>query len=487
VRDKNRRPLQLTTPPRYYEHNIWLALETAIPLWATGETPVPVSAWPELPDTGGGIAIYEGRLRDLAAQLEDVSLTAAISALPRPNQAYWTLSALWAGWLWGREAIGPFTSVLKRQRYDWAWHTTALQATLENLSARLAEGTPFFGLITEAEPGFDAAAILGAELAELRLMSIAARPGQRQTQIVWSKQREGDPSDTPLSFSESAKLLLARRGEPAAYLLMQDAALSGWAYSKAQPDEATTPSELFNRAREELADAFRYQDGFLRYGGTDKDPTTGLWWLRADANAAEAISDRAEKFIVAQLLERPGLEKQTLEKNLYAKFPGLQTPPSALLERVLHSYADEADPGWTLKASDEPKARRRDVTEMKTMLSELGKRMGFTVMGEETLRWESDEATFTFVVTASAVFGETLRHTPRSTHNLIVLPGGRARLALEKLHANPHLAQMAEGWGFLKFRLARRMAENQEITPELFLQQVAIDPLSEESTQLPLF
>lgn len=46
---RRERPRQLTIPPKFRENNIWLALEHSLSLWATGQPPVPLTLWPELP------------------------------------------------------------------------------------------------------------------------------------------------------------------------------------------------------------------------------------------------------------------------------------------------------------------------------------------------------------------------------------------------------------------------------------------------------
>ncbi|HTX78189.1 MAG TPA: hypothetical protein VMC62_00905, partial [Longilinea sp.] len=97
------RPRQLSVPPQFKERNLWQALEEAIDVWAGQPSPVPLVNWPELPPPSGGIALYRGRLRTLFPLPETVQPKAIIAALPYPNQAFWTLSAIWAGWLWGKE------------------------------------------------------------------------------------------------------------------------------------------------------------------------------------------------------------------------------------------------------------------------------------------------------------------------------------------------------------------------------------------------
>ena len=153
-------------PAEFLEHNIWLALESAVDLWIHNKPEVPITKWPEAPPPGGGVCLYEGRIRELAAELPKIDVNAILTSFPRPNQAFWTLSALWSGWLWGPEALEHFKSVLRRKRYDWGWHANAIQGALESLASDLPDGTPYYGLINEAEPGFLSAALLGSQLAK---------------------------------------------------------------------------------------------------------------------------------------------------------------------------------------------------------------------------------------------------------------------------------------------------------------------------------
>ena len=115
------RPRQLTVPPRFYENNLWLSLEKAVQIWgqackstsadpSSGRVrPVRIKVWPELGEPGE-VTLFEGRFKDLAEQIKDLRLQGVLTVIPRPNQAFWTLSAVWAGWLWGRERV----SSLKR-------------------------------------------------------------------------------------------------------------------------------------------------------------------------------------------------------------------------------------------------------------------------------------------------------------------------------------------------------------------------------------
>ena len=106
------RPRKLNVPSQFRENNIWLELEKAVSLWSQNTSaeelvfnPIPITTWPELPPDSGGICLFDGRLNDLVIQILKnplaIKIKAVSGALPRPNQAYWSLSVLWAGWLWG--------------------------------------------------------------------------------------------------------------------------------------------------------------------------------------------------------------------------------------------------------------------------------------------------------------------------------------------------------------------------------------------------
>ena len=112
-----RRPKQLNVPAEFREHNLWLQLERGLSQWTGTASSVLAVAWPERLPESGGICIFEGRLKDLAEEVKKaIPIKAVIGSLPRPNQAFWTLSALWAGWLWGQEAVEPYKQALRRRR-----------------------------------------------------------------------------------------------------------------------------------------------------------------------------------------------------------------------------------------------------------------------------------------------------------------------------------------------------------------------------------
>ncbi len=496
------RPKQLGVPNNFRENNVWLALENAIAEWTAADTePVPLVAWPAQPEAGG-ICLFDGRLTRLVEHLPDaqpeIEIGAVVTAFPRPNQAFWTLSALWAGWLWGQEAVGPFVSVLRRRRYDWAWHTTAVHAALEDLAPYLADGTPFYGLITESEPGFNLAVQTAASLAGFRLEDLALRPDDGQAQLLWQKQTLSETHEEiaiEQTINLAAQDFLRQRGQPVEYLYMQAAAVRGLAQVHLLGNPGLSPADNFTELRNAV-ESFSFMHGFLRYEGSAervpaKSPEVGQWWLRETGEAQPPLADRVEKALVNHLVANPDTPFLELDAAVCRAFPGLLTPESDLLLATLESYAEmDADGGWGMRADDAPKSRRTDLETMRTMLAELGERLGCQVRDEGPLLWldENDQVDYVFYVIASAVLGEIVFDPAYSPErSCIVLPGGRANLVMHKIKNDPHLEQEIEkGWRFLKFRHVRRVAENPTITREVFAEQLDLDPLTYTAPQIPL-
>jgi hypothetical protein len=493
------RPKQLNIPTRFFEHNIWLSLEQAIEQWQTSKSPIPVQMWSSTPADAepGSLHLYEGRLKDLAPQLDGVPIAAVIAPLPRPNQAYWTLSALWAGWLWGRAAVGPFKSVLRRRRYDWGWHATALHAAFQSLRPHLQDGTPILGLIGEDEPGFLASACLAFQYAGYTLNGLAIRPESDQAQLIASA-RQTTPG---VGEIEDAGLLpvmheyLRRRGEPSPYRNLHAAALSRQVYIPAQAnEEEDAPARALSSIQNQVQESLTYRSGFLRYGGTAASVETGHWWLRDPHQVDAPLADRCEIALVRYLIENPDCTFDKLEMAVLKALPGLFTPEPSLIYAILDSYAERPDEifdRWNLRSEDAPSRRRNDIQNMSKLLNHLGERIGFQVAGENPVIWEMQNAqtAYTFYLLASANISKYVYAEQSSPkRSILVLPGGRANLVLFKLKRDPHLDQVVqEGWRFLKFRHLLRITDDSSVTSETFASQLDLDPLTYTTPQIRFF
>jgi hypothetical protein len=522
------RPRSLMTPHRFRENNIWLALEQGLSLWKSDQAKTPLVIWPEQPPVQGGICLFEGRLKDLAASgLRDKisPITAVITALPRPNQAYWTLSALWAGWLWGREAVGPFKNVLRRRRYDWAWHTAALNSTFSSLGSILEANTPFWGLIGEAEPGFISAAFIAAEETGFALDGLCMRRENSQVQITWKRSSHTIDSNQRVDYAhqcaaQAAKDYLQERGEPADFLHVQAAALAALAQDHkllvsprlnepprgqdSKPGEITepNPAQYFASLQGLLKDVFTYRTGFRRYEGSEQSLEIGHWWLKEPNNVSIPLADRIEVALVRFLQNHPGCTLMELDNTLCEAFPGLFTPDFELIQVCLDSYGEQepANSGcWRLKTSDAPAARRSDLEAGGILIHRLGEQLGFVVSeypGAETMAtgaaaahvpftWtdKTGQVRFLIYILASALLGEVVcRREPEEApeaSRIIILPGSRANLAAYKLVNNPLLKEEVEnGWHIIKYRHLRHLAESPFLTPDIFREQLNKDPIT---------
>jgi hypothetical protein len=154
------RPRSLQPPAEYREVNIWRVIERAAGEPRLPSRPVPIRKWRKGEGLEEGtISTFAGTVRELAPSLTDVTPDFLISFLPRPNPAAWTLSAMWADWLWGRSAARSLAGALHRRRYDWNWHAHALTASALSLAAYLPAGVPVAAILGESEPAFFAAAL----------------------------------------------------------------------------------------------------------------------------------------------------------------------------------------------------------------------------------------------------------------------------------------------------------------------------------------
>ncbi|PKN95438.1 MAG: hypothetical protein CVU44_01780 [Chloroflexi bacterium HGW-Chloroflexi-6] len=272
------RPRQLLLPGVFREHNVWMALEKGIGFWvnfspASQVQGVAHTLWPEEPPENGGLIIYEGPLREAVGELSEIPLVALAGIIPRPNQAFWTLSALWAGWLWGREAVAPFKGVLRRRRYDWQWHAEALRALFNNLPAG---DLPFHALVPELEPDFLSAVILAATTSGWQVESFEAEKTNDLAILVFKKGKPSRAKSAQPDINFIRRVLretLEKRAAPADYPSLHAAVLLTLAAKKKlifDDDCVGNIRKLIHTALE--ADEFTDLEGRLH-------PETGRWAL----------------------------------------------------------------------------------------------------------------------------------------------------------------------------------------------------------------
>ena len=485
------RPKQLTIPPRFLEKNVWLALERGLETWAGAGQGIEVVNWPSFPAEGGGLCLFDGPMRDLSPQLKEFTPSAVVTVLPRPNQAFWTLSALWAGWLWGREAATPFKSVLHRQRYDWNWHAVAIHSALKNMADHLPLNTPFFAIVPEPESAFLSAAMLAVAGSGFELAGMALRTRHDPVQILWQKRAfsHADKESSPIDAEEVSQAMISflqERGEPVHFLHLQAAGLA----AMVENQNLHWQDDRLAKVNTVILNALGGPQ-FVHHSES-KNPETGLWGLSEWNAERESLPDRVEIFIVRYLQKNPAAQLRDLETDLNVELTGLLTPSLGLMRAVLTSYALETEGSWSLRPEDQASSRRADLEEAATALTALAARLGFSLERNESpqrlILWhDSGKAVYAFYLLASAMAGRILRQNPNPAElSLLVLPGGRSGLLAYKLNRDPGLRSLAERWRVLKFRNLRRLAGITALSRVRFEEELSGDPI-EPPEQMKLF
>ena len=501
------RPKQLNIPGQFREHNLWLMLESGLSLWAETGSGVPLEAWPgKIPETGG-ICIYEGRLKDLAHEVKkEIPIAAVIGSVPRPNQAFWTLSALWAGWLWGREAVEPFKVALRRRRYDWSWNATALNAAFSHLFELLPLSTPIFGLLPEPEPAFLTSVLTAASAAGFDLNSLAFRTEHDPIQLTWRRgetlKREVNEPDMAV-VRDAIHAHLTERGEPASYLHIHAAGLISLVEMHALKKKDSEFDEALRRTQSVIHNALSADKRFVHYS-SGENVDTGMWGLVSRSEQGEmqsrsahddSLSDRIEVAIVTFLQKNPDSIFLEIEDDLYPNFPGLLTPSKGMIYAVLNSYAERSGAAWKLRPEDVANARRNELNTITAMLEAVGTRLRYTTRKQDhNYLWISGKAgengtiVRAFYILASALVGRAMNDTPHPPEKtIIVIPGGRAGLITYKAQRDPSLAARLKNYRLVKYRLLRTLFEVPVLTRETFEEQIVGDPLEKSKSQMMMF
>jgi len=488
------RPKQLNIPNQFREFNLWNQLERGLGLWTETASGVVVEAWPKKIPESGGICIYEGRLKGLAEEVKkEIPIAAVIGSVPRPNQAFWTLSALWAGWLWGKEAVEPFKVALRRRRYDWAWNATALNAAFGHMFDLLPLNTPFFGLVPEPEPQFLTSVLTAANAAGFGLHSLALRTEHDAVQLVWRRgehlKRETNDADIE-EVRSAIHEHLVERGEPASYLHVHAAGLIALVETHALKKRNQEFDEALRATQLVIQKALEGDDRFIHHS-SGENVDTGMWGLKTPQHGyRESLSDRVEVAIVTFLQKNPNSIYLEIEDDLYPRFPGLFTPSKAMIYAVLQSYAERSGAAWTLRPEDVAAARRNELNNITAMLEVIGTRLGYGTSKEDrNILWQEDgQVAFAFDVLASALVGRAIHETPHSPERtILILPGGRAALATYKAQRDPSLAARMKQYRVVKYRLLRALVEVPVLTRETFTEQIMRDPLEKSTAQLMMF
>ena len=251
------RPRKLTIPGYFIEYNLWEKLEESIGIWSSQPDPIPLTHFPELPPESGGICISHGRLRQLLPLPDGLRTGQVLAIFPRANQAFWTLSAIWAGWIWGRKTLQTMKSGFERQHYDWHWHAYAIRSTLSPL-LRMGKNFHIFSLAPELTQGFLLSLMVGGQAAGFRCHSVNYRADEGDIQIQFIPEEllhEVNLSDLNPFLRNTIRDHLLKKGEPANYLELYSVSLSSLVQTgRMFKDPLDIPTDLQNRIEGSLTE-----------------------------------------------------------------------------------------------------------------------------------------------------------------------------------------------------------------------------------------
>ena len=506
------RPRSLKIPPKFYERNIWLAMEDALP--AQGARAAPLQ--PALVRSNDIASLLVSRepaallvsrgAKELGQLVEPGSARLILAVPPQPDPTLWALSAVWAGWLWGHSAraTDSLRPLLARRRADveWWWHglAQALYALLPTLTA----GGHIVFVTPDADEDALAGLLLAGASAGLALDHALVEP-RTGLRVMWRASQRALPTPPRTAGSDTlageiaekarhaASEILCARGEPTCWPFIHAAIQSELARSDLLraaarlPESGPQPVEFIKKA---TLDALRMP----RSPVYPVEDVRGLWWLTDPGKTGMPLSDRVE-VVVYELLTRtpPASSESDLMDEVYRGFPNPLTPERAYLRLCRQSYAVESQPGvWKLREEDQPQVRQDEIASLRAELIALGKRLDCEVVEHEgRVTWaqsahDTSHPVFTFALSATAELGTHLlaQHPPRG-QPVLVLPGGRGALAHHKLRHDVRLrdAVAGAGWAFVKFRQLRNLIAQPNLDMAFFHDALGQDPLIEKEGQ----
>lgn len=488
------RPKQLSIPNEFVEYNLWQKMEEAVSFWSMRTEKVELNRFPDLPRSTGGICLYTGRLKSILPLEDRFAPSAAFASIPRPNQAFWTLSAVWSGWLLGKDAVQPMHSALERQHYDWYWHTRALHTALSQIS-RTDPPKGFFVIQTEFTPGYSLALTLAARLGDWSVEGLSFQSEQDLLQILLAASPgQGREGKAPASLREAIVALLAGMAEPLEYNQLFVCALKHLVDSENLTRNITrVPLDYLSTVQASLTEVLSDQRAFTQFGkGTFDSPRA--WGLKDPDPGGMPLSERIENEIVAQLRNTESLSFLETYRISCEKFPGMIAPAGSLVKTILASYADPSSvkPGqWQLRPQDSSDHRRQDILSVISRLDAISKKLEYRQEGTDMIVWKdaSGETRWVFFIAPTTEISRIVcRQIPVAPgFRVLIVPGGRAELINFRLKRDASLLEKLDGWHLVKFRHIKLLAEREDLNLQTWLNLLDADPPRwQGAEQLPL-
>ncbi len=484
---------QLSIPAKFIEKNLWLSLENAPERLEEFKSTVPVSYWPNLPQKEGGICLYQRRLAEKQDLFKDERPNYITSIYPRPNQAFWTFSALWSGWLWGREAVSPMRSALARRRYDWRWFAQALEAAFKDLPKTLKKGTKTFGILSQGAPNHFLGLLTGMNASGFQLNGYAFSNSDEVIQCQWHCNGNEKGSDMH-SLRDTIRSFLEIRGEPCNFQQIINDNLAQYAMQGNFPaDVGSLDDTYFSGLQQRVSDLLRNEHFTLSY---QPSPTSSSkWWLLDSRQSKSPLSERMETAMRETLLDQPLISLLELESKICSQLPGRETPESEVIRVCLDSYADPQEYQFglfKLRLGESSSEREKDVEEMASLLEKCCQSFKLEVsQADNVIEWlDKGKCVYRFIILTTCVLMPYLsKFAPTNKEkNVLVFPGSHSRWLVYRMRQDTRLEQTLNGnWHLLKYRYLRWLAARGETNLKTWDELLDGDPPRwEASVQIPM-
>lgn len=469
------RPKVISISNLFWEFNLWEIIENGANLFSSLTKGVPLSIFPQLPPSDGGICLFPNRIRrsEEFSGFPQFKLIATI--LPRPNQALWTYSAVWAGWVWGHSAVTKLRGVLDRKRHDWIWHTFALKKLFEFSAPK---NTPWFATAPELTPNYLLSFLSAPASSGYQLQDYAYNPQYKSAQLYWQVKDKGirEASDlTIINYLES-------KGEEASYNELLNIHLLQQAYQELLlPEDKKIESDLYLELSKEFEKQIKNPTNIRKL---DQDSLEyGEFWLAHPPNRYRPLADQIEIQFLQYLQSDPIVSVLEMESIINQKQPGCLPSFREIIVRLLESYCDPIpamDDTWQLRTQETSMIRRADIRILKNMVISMGQRIGVNVITSPEIIWETPAglANYRFFVSGSCIFSRFLdQKTLNSGDEIVIIyPGSRAELLNYKTKRSIVLAQQFAKIHFVKYRHIRNMNENPDLTVKTWVRLIDSDP-----------
>lgn len=215
LKDQTEPPKLIFKPKEAIEFNIWAAIEDAV------EVLQDLSAEKEdLNRNSGSIKFINlGELRT-----GDKTVNSVVAVVPRPNQAYWGICALWSRWLLELPTNHPFLRIIDRKKVDWDWFYDASMNLQNRIRGLIGKGVPVNFVLLEKEPEYTASFLFSMNNAGYKLLAFTLN--QSSNTLVMRCQlgnplneinAEGIKRAKPEYLAGFVRDLLTQRNEPIPY------------------------------------------------------------------------------------------------------------------------------------------------------------------------------------------------------------------------------------------------------------------------------